>query len=111
CGRTVVADEIIWEGDARADTKADAKGDGAADRHLGHPVRKHYRCTICRDQLGGGEQRHAPVDEEDRALAEAVEERSPAWRTVRDRFPVLDANGALVDQLLRLHTPRQLIGL
>jgi hypothetical protein len=107
CGRAVVADEVIWEGDA----KADRKGDGPSESHLGHPVRKHYRCTICRDQLGGGEQRHAPVDEEDRALAEAVEERSPAWRTVRDRFPVLDGNGALVDQLLRLHTPRQLVGL
>ena len=99
CGRSVVADDIIWE------------SDGSSGRAAGHPIRKHYRCTICRDQLGGGEQRHAPVDEQDRARAEAVEARPPAWRALHDRFPILDGNTALVDQLLALHTPRQLVGL
>ncbi len=37
--------------------------------------------------------------------------RSAAWRALHDRFPVLDGNGLLVDQLLALHTPRQLVGL
>jgi len=99
CGRTVAADEVIWEGDA------------AGARRAGHPVRKHYRCTICRDQLGGGDQRHADVDEADRTRAVAVDERPAAWRALHDRFPVLDGNTVLVDQLLGLHTPRQLVGL
>jgi hypothetical protein len=99
CGRNVVADELIWESDA------------AGGRRIGHPIRKHYRCTMCRDQLGGSEQRQAPVDEPDRARAEEIEERSPAWRALHDRFPVLDGNTVLVDQLLGLHTPRQLAGL
>ena len=99
CGRPVVSDELIWESDG---------GDG---RRGGHLLRKHYRCSICRDQLGGGEQRHAPVDEEDHARATEIEEHSPAWRALRDRFPILDGNTVLVDQLLGLHTPRQLLGL
>ena len=35
----------------------------------------------------------------------------PAWRTVRDRFPTVDGDDALVEQLLDLHSPRQLMGL
>ena len=81
----MVADELIWESDA------------AGGRRAGHPIRKHYRCTMCRDQLGGSEQRHAPVDESDRARAEEIDERSPAWRTLHDRFPVLDGNTVLVE--------------
>lgn len=99
CGRTVVINELIWETDA------------TGERPSGEPVRKHYRCTICRDQLGGGDQRHAPVDEADRARTGDVDPRSPAWRAMHDRFPVLDGNGAVVGQLLGLHTPRQLVGL
>ena len=33
------------------------------------PTRKHYRCPVCRDQLGGGEQRQAPLDANDLRLA------------------------------------------
>ena len=61
--------------------------------------------------MGGGEQRNAPVDEADRARAAEMEERSPAWLAMHDRFPILDGNNALVDGLLALHTPRQLVGL
>src|SRR3970040_161508 len=47
CERMVVVDEFIWDGGAPA------------------PFRKIYRCPICRDQVGGGEGRSIPVDEED----------------------------------------------
>ena len=33
--------------------------------HRPAPVKKHYRCPVCRDQLGGGEGRHAPADATD----------------------------------------------
>jgi hypothetical protein len=111
CGRTVVADELIWEADAGASKSGGAAASGTSAAAAPHLVRKHYRCTICRDQLGGGEQRHAPVDEADRTRATEVEQRSAAWRAMHDRFPVLDGNTALVDQLLALQTPRQLVGL
>lgn len=101
CGRPVVADEFIWE--APADRQA---ADGGP-----RLVRKHYRCLACRDQVGGGDQRHEPVDPSDLERAAAVEVGGPAWRAVRDRFPVRDGDEALVDQLLELHSPRQLLGL
>ena len=99
CDRSVVADELIWESDASAH--------GQDDRL----VRKHYRCGVCRDQIGGHEQRNAPPDEADLERAIEIPERSLAWRVIRERFPVLDENTALVDELLSLHTPRQLVGL
>ncbi|MHB8672373.1 MAG: hypothetical protein ACYDAK_01680 [Candidatus Limnocylindrales bacterium] len=99
CGRPAVVDEFIWE--------ASPDGEGTA----GRLVRKHYRCAICRDQVGGGEQRHAPVDDDDLARAAPTEPSLLARRLLRDRFPTLDGHDALVDQILDLHTPRQLEGL
>jgi hypothetical protein len=75
------------------------------------PVTRHYRCTFCRDQRGGGEQRHAPPDDDDLARATSDDDDADAARrTIRERFPVVDG-GDLVDDLLSLHTARQLIGL
>lgn len=74
-------------------------------------VRKYYRCLTCRDQVGGGDQRHAPVDEADEARAVAVEAHGPAWRALRERFPTPEGADGLADELLGLHTPRQLVGL
>jgi hypothetical protein len=114
CGRSVVADDFIWE--APADRDDDPGSAGPTPEPLqagsrGTIVRKHYRCLTCRDQVGGGDQRHASVDEADIERASAVEARSPAWRLIHDRFPTPDGGEVLVDQLLELHTPRQLIGL
>ncbi len=100
CGRSVVVDEYIWEGPVEAEPDA-------APRML----RKHYRCLACRDQVGGGGQRHALADDSDRARGDDVEAHGPAWRAVRDRFPALDGDDTLADQLLGLHSPRQLVGL
>jgi hypothetical protein len=101
CERALVADEVIW---------------GAAPSEGGEPdsaaARKHYRCPICRGQRGGGDQRTAPLDAADHARAREVPEDAEIARArLRDRFPVVDSGDALVDGLLDLHTPRQLVGL
>ncbi|HET7828253.1 MAG TPA: hypothetical protein VFL03_01735 [Candidatus Limnocylindrales bacterium] len=101
CDRPVVLDEVVWA----AETRDEEGATRAAE-----PVRKHYRCPICRDQLGGGEQRQAPLDPEDVARArstEGHEVRGP----LAARFPVLDGGDELPRELLLLHTPRQLSAL
>lgn len=101
CERMLVADEIIWG----SPPVEGAEPDAAA-------ARKHFRCPICRGQRGGGEQRTAPLDADDHARArETPEDAASARSRLRDRFPVVDAGDALVDALLDLHTPRQLVGL
>lgn len=96
CGRSLVADEIVWAVD----------GDGTSQ-----PVERVYRCTVCRDQRGGTEQRVAPLDPDDlrRALADPGLEAARVW--IHDRFPPVDGAPTLVDELLDLHAPRQLVGL
>jgi hypothetical protein len=115
CGRSAVVDEFIWEAIPPADGEERPSDDDEADEPAvmpaGRLVRKHYRCIVCRDQIGGGEQRHAPVDDDDVTRAGALDPHGDAWRTLHDRFPTLDGHDTLVDQLLDLHTPRQLDGL
>ena len=98
CDRPVVLDELTWT--------AEAKDEDGTMRPA-EPVRKHYRCQICRDQLGGGEQRQAPLDAQDLARA-----RDPEGLELRGvlaaRFPVLEGGEDLPRELLGLHTPRQL---
>lgn len=97
CGRMLVADEFTWTTDGT---------DGTA-----RPITRHYRCTVCRDLRGGSEARHGALDDDDveRANADADLPAARAW--ARDRFPVVDGAPELVDELLDLHTPRQLIAL
>ncbi|MGH2474690.1 MAG: hypothetical protein ACRDIL_05450, partial [Candidatus Limnocylindrales bacterium] len=97
CGRMLVADEFTWTA---------PEPDGPAS-----PTVRHYRCTVCRDQRGGSEQRHAPLEPDDiaRAIAETDLESARSW--ARDRFPVVEGAPDLVDELLGLHTPRQLVAL
>jgi hypothetical protein len=98
CGRTLVADEFQW-----------ARGDGPGD--VARPVRKHYRCSICRDQQGGLEQRQAPPDDADLARALADVGGAAVRVGLRERFPTPDGGSDLVDAVLGLHTDRQLVGL
>ncbi len=98
CGRTLAADEVQWAG---GDDPA------AAPR----PVRKLYRCTLCRDQQGGHEQRRADPDEADLAQATADVGAAVVRQRLRDRFPMPDGGSELVDAILGLHTDRQLVGL
>jgi hypothetical protein len=104
----LVADEFIWPGQADAADEASTKD---ADTRQA-PSRKHYRCPVCRGQRGGSEQRTAPLDDDDLARATATPEGADVARgRLWDRFPVVEGAEALVDSLLDLHTPRQLIGL
>ena len=97
CGRTLVADEIVWQ-----------MGDGGADAQ---PVARRYRCAVCRDQRGGGELREGPLDDDDLARATADVGATAVRREVAERFPPIDEAPDLVEELLDLHSPRQLVGL
>ncbi len=101
CDRPVILDEVTWTAEGPA-----ADGQPAGPR----PIRKHYRCTVCRDQLGGGAQRQAPLDAGDLARA-SDPEAADARRRLIDRFPVLAGGEDLPGDMLDLHTPRQLAAL
>ena len=97
CGRTLVADEVIWR----------AEGDPP----VSVPVAKHYRCTVCRDQRGGSEQRATPLDDDDLARTTADVGAEDVRHALAERFPPIDGAPDLVRELLDLHTSRQLVGL
>ncbi|HEV8546721.1 MAG TPA: hypothetical protein VGQ64_10545 [Candidatus Limnocylindrales bacterium] len=106
CERMLVADDFIWGGPS-------VGGPSVGEADAGQPPpRKHYRCPVCRGQRGGADQRTAPLDDDDLARAMAVSDEAETARgRLRDRFPTVDGAESLVDGLLDLHTPRQLIGL
>jgi hypothetical protein len=93
CGRPVIVDEFIWEGDSPA------------------PTRKAYRCAFCRVQKREPEQRNVPVDEEDVARATEMAVPGRVLSVLRGRFPVREAGHPLPDELLALYTPRTLVAL
>jgi hypothetical protein len=94
CERVVSVEEYLWDGEA------------------GTPIRKTYRCAYCRDQVGGGELRHATTDAADlRRAAEPAEGHELAYAELRARFPVVEGREGLVDQLLGLYTPRAIVAL
>ena len=99
CGRMLVVDEIIWS----------VEGEPELVEPL--PIARHYRCTVCRDQRGGSEHRQGPLDAEDLARARADVGEAEVRAALRGRFPAVDGAESLVDELLALHTPRQLVGL
>lgn len=100
CGRTLVIDEVVWAVDDDA---------GIAGRM--RPAARHYRCSVCRDQRGGSELRQAPLDRDDLKRVNA-DVGAEAMRTaLLARFPSVGGAERLPDELLDLHTPRQLVGL
>jgi hypothetical protein len=101
CARALVADDIVW-------SLEDADG-GPLD--VPRPVARHYRCTVCRDQRGGSEQRQAALDDDDLARASAEVGADAMRAMLRGRFPDIAGAATLPDELLDLHTPRQLVGL
>jgi hypothetical protein len=107
CERMLVADEFIWPGSTEA---ADGESKDTDQRQA--PSRKHYRCPVCRGQRGGSEQRTAPLDADDLERSRTIPEGADVARgRLWDRFPVVEGAEVLVESLLDLHTPRQLIGL
>jgi len=111
CGRPVSLDELVWEAFDPADpAAADAIAVDVGGRRA-RPVRRHYRCPVCRDQLGGGELRQSALDVVDVERAVSRGEADDVRARLRERFPTLEGGGRLVEELLDLHTPRQLIAL
>ena len=127
CGRALTLDEIIWSGPAGPDEpglepapgfswndELDQPGRPRAspDHDREHPrARKVYGCPVCRGQRGG-DPRSADLDARDLERARATPpDLDAVRRRLEDRFPVVDGGSNLVDGLLDLHTPRQLIGL
>jgi hypothetical protein len=105
CARTLVADEIVWS------TEGEGGGEGGDESDRPRPITRHYRCTVCRDQRGGSEHRQAPLDPDDLVRA-SVDPGAAAMRAMlRARFPDIAGAPELPDELLDLHTPRQLVGL
>ena len=100
CDRALIADEFTWVG-----------GDGPAQPEDLILERKAYRCTVCRDQRGGLEQRQAAVDEADHERSRSDVGAATIRLALRDRFPVPDGAAGLPDAILGLHTDRQLVGL
>ena len=101
CARMLVLDDVVW-------SLEDADG---APIDVPRAVARHYRCTVCRDQRGGSEQRQGPLDDDDLVRASA-DVGAEAMRTMlRGRFPDVAGAATLPDELLDLHTPRQLVGL
>ncbi len=138
CGRSLTIDEIVWPGPAgveEPELQAAAGFDGepeptspaattgttgttgpgaaapsGADRDRPR-ARKFYACPVCRGQRGG-DQRHAELDEADLRRARAIPGDLAAARArLAERFPVVEGGADLIDGLLDLHTPRQLVGL
>ncbi|HET7703706.1 MAG TPA: hypothetical protein VFK35_09910 [Candidatus Limnocylindrales bacterium] len=117
CGRTLPLDEVVWSGPAGPDEAAVGEGSATGDRHDGATdaerprPRKLYACPVCRGARGSS-QRTADLDDTDLARARAVPDDLSVVRSrLRERFPVVEGGRDLVDGLLDLHTPRQLVGL
>jgi hypothetical protein len=111
CGRSLPLDEVIWptaEGpDARPDDPAAAGADGEPRPR----ARKLYACPVCRGARGSSQQT-AGLDPADIERARSIPpDHGAVRRRLAERFPVVEGGGGLVDALLDLHTPRQLVGL
>ena len=95
CGRTIAVDELVWE---------------PGPKGVLRPTRRIFRCPACLDRRGrGGEVRHAQPGDADLERAVALGPDPIVRAEIAMRFPTLPAG--LVDQLLDLHSPRQLAAL
>ena len=88
CGRPVVVEEFIWDGDASA------------------PSRKSYNCTACR----GGEARLVPLGAGDLELIAEVDDAASRASLLR-RFPTPEPEHPLPGTILDLYTPRSLVAI
>ncbi|TFG69101.1 MAG: hypothetical protein E4H24_01715 [Thermomicrobiales bacterium] len=100
CGRALVVDEIGWQVD-----------DDASIAGRMRPIERHYRCAVCRDQLGGSDHRQAALDRDDLRRATADVGADAMRSVLLARFPIPDGAEALPRELLDLHTDRQLVAL
>jgi hypothetical protein len=111
CGRSLPLDEVIWPTAEGPNGPTDPDALAAAGENPQQPARKAYACPVCRGPRGAGQQT-APLDQADLERARTIPaEHEIARRRLADRFPVVEGGSDLVDALLDLHTPRQLVGL
>jgi hypothetical protein len=134
CGRPVILESMVWhpvatpaklDGAPAPKSRARSKGKSAAvSTNLGalpelsfgpdeslRALAREYRCAQCHEQFGGAELRAADPTHGDVRLAEAVPASGDVREAMRRRFPAPRPTHPLVDQLIDLHTPRQLLGL
>jgi hypothetical protein len=99
CGRTLALEELVWEPGRGRELRA---------------TRRFFRCPACLDRRGrGNELRSTAPGASDLALAVASDaEGDPVVREeIARRFPLADEPGGLVEQILQLHSARQLAAL
>jgi hypothetical protein len=119
CGRTLALEEMVWEPAAGGVPGRSGSAGGAPARSgppgptgALRPTRRSFRCPACLDRRGrGGELRHAAPEEADLELASAPDHDPVAREEIARRFPLPDEPGGLLEQLLDLHSPRQLAAL
>ena len=134
CGRPVILESMVWlpvaspmKADVAAILTARSRGraKGAAasptvgalpelrfgPEELLRAVAREYRCAQCHEQFGGPELRVADPTQGDVRLAESVPASGDVREAMRRRFPAPRPTHPLVDQMLDLHVPRQLLGL
>ncbi|MGA3031284.1 MAG: hypothetical protein ABSE58_11235 [Candidatus Limnocylindrales bacterium] len=133
CGRPVILESLVWQPvppplksdlsagkgkpGSRAKKAAVSSSIGALPEIPFGPdewlraVAREYRCAQCHEQVGGSELRQADPSLGDLRLAESVPASGEVREAMRRRFPAPRPTHPLVDQLIDLHTPRQLLGL
>ena len=106
--------------EAPAKSRRVAKSKSAAGERAGFSVSpgeslralaREYRCAACHEQFGGAELLQAEPTHADMKLADLVSPSGEVREIMRRRFPAPRPTHPLVDQLIDLHTPRQLLGL
>ena len=113
CERMLVADEFIWPGSADADADRTATATAPAPRM---PARRRPASTTAARSAAASAAARSSGRRRSTTTTSSAPARRPRARTspaaaLWDRFPVVEGAEALVDTLLELHTPRQLIGL
>jgi hypothetical protein len=125
CGRPIVLDAMVWEPfagpAAAAKQRRGATSASAAAGSLPiwaitpeeslRAVAREYRCAACHEQFGGPELQVAEATHGDLKLARSISPSGEVRESMRRRFPAPRPTHPLVDQLIDLHTPRQLAGL
>ncbi|MGZ6267585.1 MAG: hypothetical protein ACXWNR_03345 [Candidatus Limnocylindrales bacterium] len=128
CGRPVVLEAMVWEPFARPAAAILGRGSGSrakSDPDAGgklpamkftpdeslRALSREYRCAPCHEQFGEPELQSAEPTRGDLKLAESVSPSGEIRESMRRRFPAPRPTHPLVDQLIDLHTPRQLAGL
>jgi Fe-S cluster biogenesis protein NfuA len=134
CGRPVTIEAMVWEplpvgpsGEPSPPDRASRRGRATKDTRSTReaelpifrftpeeslrPIGIEYPCPRCREQLGGELIRHADADPGDVVLAQSIHSSGPTREAMRTRFPAPRPTHPLVDELIDLHTPRQLAGL